>query len=99
MHGVVPCDGQLSRPSALLTATIDSVISFATSGGNFPGPAGAGFAAPSAARSVVNNKTATFMAASLRPTRVAQQLSRFGCDGRPQDKKNPWHALALPGVF
>src|SRR5690348_7335425 len=42
-HGVAPCSGQLSRPSALLTATIDSVISFETSGASLPGAPAGGF--------------------------------------------------------
>src|SRR4029078_10404575 len=56
-HGVAPCEGQLSRPSTLLTAMIDSLISFETAGDNLPDPAGAGLAAaPSAASTAINSK-------------------------------------------
>ena len=37
MHGFTSCIGQLSRPSALLTATIAAIISFETSGASLPG--------------------------------------------------------------
>ena len=87
-HGVAPCCGQLSRPSALLTATIDSVISFATAGASLPDPAaglGAGLAAPSAMNAATSNSKVTCMARSLRRSPVAQHFVGFGCDAGPHE--------------
>src|SRR3954471_23533012 len=83
-HGVAPRDGQLSSPRTLLTATIDSVISFATAGASLPDP-GAGLTAPSAMNAAASNSKVACMARSLLRRLVAQHSVGFRCDARPHE--------------
>src|SRR3954462_3224131 len=95
-HGVAPRDGQLSSPRALLTAIIDSVISFATAGASLPAP-GAGLAAPSAMNAAARNGKVACMVRSLLLRLVAQPCVGFACDGPPHESMAVLALMAAGG--
>src|SRR4051794_35123686 len=83
-HGCTPRIGQLSRPRALLTATIASVISLLTPGASLP----AGAAVPAAAKTTAPMISSDVMRAAYFPP---QQKA----DNRFPMNRRPWSRGAL----